>query len=304
MNKAYLAGGVAAVLVAGGAYYVLQGGGSADTGDLPSATEWTSSGSVPDFSSAGVLWGLDCQKPDGTACDTNTEFVKIPGDTGPGPVEQHPDYPYIHNENKRMADTNNPILKPEVKARMDIEVARVIAGGFPFIPTSRCWPGGVPGIHLYTGSVVFLQKPDQVWIIQQREGPRRVYMDRPHSENPTPTWYGESVGRYENGDTLVVDTIALDDLGPIDRLNTPHSEQLHVVERYQLMPGNRLRVAFSVNDPGVFTQPWNAMVEYAQERQGGQPAEWLEYVCNENSVEYFIPEEELVPVPHATRRDF
>ncbi len=60
-----------------------------------------------------------------------------------------------------------------------------------------------------------------------------------------------------------------------------------------------MRASFTVTDPGVFTQPWNAMVEYA-----GETTEWIEWVCNENSVEYFIPEEELVPVPSATKRDF
>ena len=104
-----------------------------------------------DFSSNGFSWRLDCRQADGSPCATNTEYLKVPGDPGPGPILQHPDYPYEHNENKRIADTNNPILQPWVKQKMDAEVARVIGGGYPFIPTSRCWPGGVPGIFLYTG---------------------------------------------------------------------------------------------------------------------------------------------------------
>ncbi len=129
---------------------------------------------------------------------------------------------------------------------------------------------------------------------------RRIYMNVEHSDAPDFSWYGESVGHYEGGDTLVIDTIALDDNGPIDRLNTPHTRQLHVIERHSLTDdGNRMRITFAVTDPGVFTQPWSAMVEHARET-----IEWIEYVCNENSVEYFIPESELVPVPSATRRDF
>jgi hypothetical protein len=262
---------------------------------------------VPDFSSNGVVWRLDCRKPDGSECATNTEFLKVPGDTGPGPVMQHPKYPYEHNENKRMADTSNPILQPWVKAKMDKEVDRIIAGGFPFISTSRCWPGGVPGIHLYTGYVKILQTKDTVWIMQERDGPRRVYMNAPHSKDPAYSWYGESVGHYENGKTLVVDTIGLDDKGPVDRLNTPHTKQLHVIERYTLLDNGRMRVTFTVEDPGAYTQPWMAMVEYAKGTQRGQPdvpAEWEEYICNENSTEYFMPEGSLVPVPSATKRDF
>ena len=252
-------------------------------------------GPIPDFSSGDIGWDLD--SPEG---GTNSAFFKVPGDPGPGPILQHPDFPYDRVNTRRMADTSNPILLPQVKEKMDAEVARVMAGGIPFIPTSRCWPGGVPGLHVYTAPNFYLQTEDQIWILNMRGEIRRIYMNRPHSENPDYSWYGESVGHYENGNTLVIDTIALDDKGPIDRLNTPHTRQLHVVERHTLMDGGkRMRVSFTVTDPGVFTQPWNAMVEYAATDNG-----WIEYVCNENSVEYLIPESELVPVPQATRRDF
>lgn len=251
-------------------------------------------GQIPDFSSGGINWDLD--NPFG---DSNSAFLKIPGDEGPGPVLQHPDYPYDGDLTRRMADTSNPILQPWVKEQMDEEVARVMAGGIPFVPTSRCWPGGVPGLHVYTSNNVYLQTPEQVWILNMRGEVRRIYMNVGHREDAEYSWYGDSVGHYE-GDTLVIDTIYLDDKGPIDRLNTPHTRQLHVVERHTLIDdGERMRITFTVTDPGVFTQPWSAMVEHARET-----TDWIEYVCNENSTEYFIPEDELVPVPSATRRDF
>ena len=125
-------------------------------------------------------------------------------------------------------------------------------------------------------------------------------MNVEHRDAEDFSWYGDSIGHYEGGDTLVIDTIALDDKAPIDRLNTPHTRQLHVVERHSLIDaGNRMRITMTVADPGVFTQPWNAMVEHASDT-----TEWIEYACNENSTEYFIPESELVPVPSATSRDF
>ena len=254
----------------------------------------TQAGAIPDFSSGGISWDLD--SPEG---GTNSAFLRIPGDPGPGPILQHPDYPYDRVNTRRMADTSNPILQPWVKERMDAEVARVMAGGIPFIPTSRCWPGGVPGLHVYTSNNFYLQTPDQVWILNMRGEVRRIYLNVGHKEDAEYSWYGDSVGHYE-GDTLVIDTIYLDDKGPIDRLNTPHSRKLHVQERHTLTDGgNRMRITFNVSDPEVFTQAWNAMVEHARET-----TEWIEYACNENSTEYFIPEEDLVPVPSATRRDF
>ena len=258
---------------------------------------------IPNFSAPGVSWELDNPFSD----LTNSEFLPVPGDPGPGPVRQHPDYPYDGDITRRMADTSNPILQPSVKEQMDVEVARVLEGmqarsstGIPFIPTSRCWPGGVPGLHLYTAAVQYLQTPDQVWLLSNRGELRRVYLNVPHSDEPGFSWYGESVGHYENGDTLVIDTIGLDDKGPIDRLNTPHSRQLHVVERHRLIQdGERMRVTIHVIDPGVFTMPWNAMVEYA--RVSGS---WHEWICAENAGDYHFSAGALVPIPSDDMPDF
>ena len=167
---------------------------------------------MPDFSSNKMTWVL----MNGTA------FFRAPGDMGPGPIMQRGEE-YKHDEVPRIAETNNPILKPWAKKLMDINNERVLGGGIPFYPTSRCWPGGVPGLLLYPGEpVVFVQTPKEVWILYQRDAQvRRIYMNVPHSKNPGYSWYGESIGHYENGDTLVVDTIGLDDKGPVDRF--PHA---------------------------------------------------------------------------------
>jgi hypothetical protein len=80
----------------------------------------------------------------------------------------------------------------------------------------------------------------------------RVYMDVPHS-NPGYSWHGESGGHYENGDSLVMDAIGLDDKGPIDRFRTPHTKQLHVVELFKLTNGGKkFEVLVHVEDLGTF----------------------------------------------------
>jgi hypothetical protein len=307
MKRITFAAAVVVVIVAGGVALATYRQSRVPAADAPAgeseadAQQWVSSGPIPDFSSGGLTWRQDNPGP------SNTHFLKVPGDAGPGPIVQHPDYPLDELTN-RIADTSNPILQPWVKERMDREVARVIAGGLPFVPTSRCWPGGVPGLHLYPDPVWYLQTPEQVWLISMRGELRRIYMNVPHSANPGYSWYGESVGRYENGDTLVIDTIGLDDKGPIDRYTTPHTRMLHVVERHTMNADRtRMNVTITVEDPGAFTMPWQAMIEYGRGSERGRqdvPAQWWEYVCNENSTEYFIPDGELVPVPNATRRDF
>src|SRR5579871_2791269 len=130
---------------------------------------------IPDFSSNKMTWVL----MNGTA------YFRVPGDTGPGPIMQQ-GKEYKHDDVPRIADTSNPILKPWAKKLMDINNQRVLAGGLPFYTTSRCWPGGVPGLLLFPGEpVVFAQTPKEVWILYQRDAQvRRVYMNVPHSEHP------------------------------------------------------------------------------------------------------------------------
>src|SRR6202043_1982552 len=136
-----------------------------------------------------------------------------------------------------------------------------------------CTPSGVPGF-MSTGGVnptYFLQTPKQVVIIHSEEF-RHVYLDVPHSANPKPSWNGESVGHYE-GDTLVVDTIGQTTKSFVDAFRTPHSEQLHVIERYRLIEdGKALQVERTIEDPMAFVQPWKVTKRWAKDTtqpQGG-----------------------------------
>src|ERR1051326_1352454 len=254
------------------------------------------SDAAPDFSSAAKAWVLS----------SGVMFKKVPGDTGPGPVMDKPGREFKFGQQNAMADTESPILKPWAKKLMEIANARVEAGGIPFVDDSRCWPGGVPSLLLFPGeAVVFLQTPSVVYILSKRDAQiRRVYLNAPHSKNPGYSWKGESVGHYENSDTLVVDTIGLDDQGPLDRFRTPHTKQMHVIERYKLVNGGkRIDVTFTVDDPGTFTMPWNGLVQFGL---GNTPRSdhWEEDICAENGDGYGFDPEQLVPMPHADKPDF
>ena len=264
------------------------------TAAAPASQAQDGQAAIPDLSQPWVLMN-------------GTAYFRAPGDTGPGPIMQR-GAEYKHDDVPRLADTSNPILKPWARKLMDINNERVQDGDIPFYTTSRCWPGGVPGLLLYPGEpVFFIQTPKEVWIMEQRDQQvRRVYLDRPHSAHPGYSVYGESVGHYENGDTLVVDTLGLDDSTPIDRYRTPHTKQLHVIERYRLMPGGKkIQVVFSVEDPGTFNMPWKGMVEFERghgERSGGP---WVESICADNPPDYFADQlSSTVPIPSADVADF
>jgi len=117
---------------------------------------------------------------------------------------------------------------------------------------------------------------------------RRVYMDVLHSADPKPSWYGESVGHYEGGDTLVIDTIGLNNKTFLDNYRTPHTEKLHVVERWKLLDSKTLELVFTVDDPDTFVKPWTAAFRFHRVQRSEMP---YEEVCaeNNNQFEYHVP---------------
>ena len=241
---------------------------------------------VPDFSSNLAGWvGLNGGGP---------FYEPVPGRVPP--VTSDPAHPFIPNGTAkqptfRIADLSNPNLKPWVKERMRKDIDELLAGKkSAFTPQSSCVPAGVPFFMGYGGPdpLVFLQTPKQVWIAWREDNQtRRIYMDVPHSASLKPSWYGESVGRYE-GDTLVVDTIGLNDKTFVDVYRTPHSEKLHVVERWRLVDGGKmLQAIFTVEDPDAFYEPWSGMRRYRRVTQ-----EPYEKICAENNTnlfDYHIP---------------
>src|SRR5262249_41511358 len=127
---------------------------------------------------------------------------------------------------------------------------------------------------------------------------RHVYMDVPHSSSVKPTWYGESVGHWE-GDELVIDTIGLNDRTSVDNFGTPHTERLHVVERFKLIEGgSRLQATINVEDPGAFNTPWSAVQRWRRETD--QPL--FEHPCGESNSGYFGYDD--VPIPQSKTPDF
>ena len=146
----------------------------------------------------------------------------------------------------------------------------------------------------------FVQGKNEVLLINEG-GPevRHVYLNVPHSAHPKISPYGESVGHYESGDTLVVDTIGLSDDTYIDNYRTPHTTQLHVVERFRMInDGKSLEVNIRVEDPGAFNMPWTARSTWRRVH----PGMLIEDLCEPNNVFYFGYD--VVPLPTADKSDF
>ena len=195
-------------------------------------------------------------------------------------------------------DLTNPNLKPWVKEVMKKDNDEVLAGKIAFTPSSSCMPAGVPGFLALGGNnnpYWFVQTPKEVVIMRAADSQvRRIYLDVPHSPNPRPSWYGESVGHYE-GDTLVIDTIGLNTKTFVDNYRTPHTEKLHVVERWRMVNDRQaMEVTVTVEDPDSFNEPWTGTRRYRRVQQ-----QFVEDICAENNQHLFDYQ-----IPIAAKPDF
>lgn len=227
-----------------------------------------------------------------------------------GPIRNDPDHPLQGNLDRgpgrqvtpAFGNFRDPILKPWAAEEMRVSNEEVLTGkrGMPFLATSRCYPGGVPGQLLWTTErLFFIQEPRIVHMVWERDSlSRRIYMTDKHSAHVAPSWFGESIGRYENGE-LVVDTIGLSTkLSFLDMFRTPHTDKLHVVERFKLAADRKfLEALVKVEDPDTLNEPM-----YMTMRWRKQSGPWQEFICAENNDDRF--NHNLFPLPQATTPDF
>lgn len=264
-----------------------------------------------------------------------------PSRSGPGPVvstSRKPDGT-MDVFGAWAGDPTNPILKPEAAeaVRKRSELAR--SGTVVPDMHNSCWPEPPPYVLALHFGVQVVQRRDEIIFIHLiNNALRHVPLNVRHPDKPEPSLQGHSVGWFE-GDTLVIDTVGIKStkLSAVDPFGTPHSDALHVVERYRLIDGEAaaqaqraqgsvfptaaaaaaapsgpygrgridpdpskkgLEIEFTVEDDGVFTTPWSARVTYRPVIKPW-PAEWPEVVCAENPL--FSADQ---PIPTATTPDF
>ena len=148
--------------------------------------------------------------------------------------------------------------------------------GIPFLPQSRCWPGGTPGQLLWTTEpVYFIQTPKQVWMHWQRDQwVRRIAMTVQHSEHreevpvrrvDRPLRQRRAGRRYHRH--------RRDENSVLDMFRTPHTDKLHVVERYKITPDDKfLEALIKVEDEDTFNEPM-----YMVKRWRRDTNKWLEF---------------------------
>jgi hypothetical protein len=149
-----------------------------------------------------------------------------------------------------------------------------------YFPGAQCVPEniiGLPsrGLHLFK---VFSNRGVVAILYELQTTYRQIFTDgRPLPRDPNPTWRGYSVGKWD-GDTLVVDTSGFNDDEWILPGRRPHSDALHIFERYRRPDFGHLEIQFTIDDPKVYTKPWTIKVN----SHLVPDTELLEYICNEN----------------------
>jgi hypothetical protein len=145
-------------------------------------------------------------------------------------------------------------------------------------PEANCLPTGVPRIAPYPWRIV--QTPTHVFFLFEGNihSFRQIFMNGKHPDDPDPTWYGHSIGKWD-GDTLVVDTVGYNDKFWFDFRGHPHTEKLHTIERYTRKDLGTLVNQVTIDDPGAYSRPFT-LTFTARLRPN---EELLEYICQENN---------------------
>ena len=145
-------------------------------------------------------------------------------------------------------------------------------------PEGKCLPGGVPRISPYPMKIV--QTSDLVVMLFEGNvhSYRQFFLDgRPHDKTLDPSFMGDSVAHWD-ADTLVVDTVNFNDRTWLSSGSAaPHTDKLHVIERYRRVDLGHIEVEITLEDPGALTKPHT----FKRQHTLDQGWEIHEYVCND-----------------------
>jgi hypothetical protein len=208
--------------------------------------------------------------------------AKPPVKAGPTPhtASGNVDFSGIWSADAHFISDLNDALKPGESIPLQPWAAKLVKERLSKDdPAAHCLPAGVPRQVPHPWRIV--QTPAIAFVLFEgsTHSYRQIFIDgRPHAEDPDPTWYGDSTGKFE-GDTLVVDSIGFNDIFWFDFAGHPHTEKLHIVERFRRPDFEHLDYDVTIDDPGAYTKPFTLYGHSHYEHN----TELFEYVCNENN---------------------
>jgi hypothetical protein len=171
-------------------------------------------------------------------------------------------------------------LKPQYVELLKKRIREKNAGNPETDTSTQCFPHGMPRLMESPYPIEIVQTPGRVTFLHEvAHEVRRIYLDQKQPANLKDTFLGHSVGRWE-GDTLVVDTVGINDKSFIDDEGEAHSDKEHLTERYRKINGGReIELIMTVDDPVTLEHPYSYKRVY-EWRPDVRPAE---YICEENN---------------------
>jgi len=153
-------------------------------------------------------------------------------------------------------------------------------------PSGRCLPHSVTDFDAHVTPRKVFQTPDQiVMLFESYHSFREIFIDgRPLPEVRNPAWFGYSTGKWE-GDTLVVNTVGINEKTWLDDSGHPHSDALHIIERFRRPDFGHMQVQLTIDDPKAYSKPWTVTLPW----QFVADTELLDWVCeNEKDVQHLV----------------
>ena len=153
-------------------------------------------------------------------------------------------------------------------------------------PSGRCLPHSVTDFDAHFNPKKIIQIPGLIaMLFESYHSYRQIFTDgRPLPKQPDPAWFGYSVGKWE-GDTLVVDTVGVNEKTWLDDAGHPHSDAMRIIERFRRPDFGHMEVKVTIDDPKAYTKPWTATIgwEYFPD------TELLDWVCeNEKDTAHMV----------------
>jgi hypothetical protein len=146
-------------------------------------------------------------------------------------------------------------------------------------PAAACKPEETPQRDAFPMPFKIVQTPRLVILLYEVDTVfRQVFLDgRSLPDDPQPSWLGYSVGRWE-GDTLVVDTTGFRDQGWLDKIGHPHSDALHMTERFRRTDTGHMSIQVTLHDPKAYPSP----ISFTQAHELLPDTDLIEYFCSDN----------------------
>jgi len=166
----------------------------------------------------------------------------------------------------KTVDGGTPALTAAAKKVYEEHRRAAAHGDYSFDGVTHCLPPGLPRLMLMHEPFEILQRDKIIYFVHQLNRlPRRAYLNEALPTDVDPHYLGYSVAHWD-GSTLVIESAGFDDSTLLDNAGLPHSEDLHLTERYQLSAdGKHLHLNYTVDDAKTFTKPWSGQADYTRQ---------------------------------------